>query len=100
MPLLRRMPKRGFNNKAFKKLWGIVNVKELGRFAPGTVIDETLLRRKGLISGRVDGIKVLGDGEISGSVVIRVDAISASARGKIEKAGGVVELTPASGFAQ
>jgi large subunit ribosomal protein L15 len=93
MPLLRKMPKRGFNNNRFKTKWAIVNVGDLENFDANTSIDETLLRHVKLVRGRVDGIKVLGDGELTKVINIKVDAISAGAREKIEKAGGKVELT-------
>lgn len=96
MPLLRKMPKRGFNNAAFKKIWGVVNLRDLTDFEAGTVIDESLLRQHRLIRGKLDGVKILGDGEITKALAIKVDAISAGARAKIEQAGGTVELTAVS----
>ena len=92
MPLIRRMPKRGFNNADFKKQWGIVNLSVLERFEAGTTIDESLLRQHGLVSGRLDGIKILGDGTLNKGFTFKVDAVSASARKKIEDAGGKIEL--------
>ena len=92
MPLIRRMPKRGFNNAEFKKRWGIVNLSALEDFDAGTTIDESLLRANGLISGRLDGVKILGDGTLSKKFTFKVDAVSASARKKIENAGGKIEL--------
>jgi large subunit ribosomal protein L15 len=92
MPLLRRMPKRGFNNAVFKTVWGIVNLRDLEKFEPGAVIDEAFLRQNGLIRGRIDGVKVLGDGAISKAITLKVDAISVAAREKIEKAGGSVTM--------
>lgn len=93
MPLLRRIPKRGFNNTAFKKAWGIVNIGDLEQFDAGAVIDEALLRNVRLIRGLVYGVKLLGDGETSKALIIKLDAISDTAREKIEKAGGSVELS-------
>ncbi len=93
MPLLRKMPKRGFNNAAFKKLWGIVNLRDLEQFVAGTVVDEAVLRERHLIRGKVDGIKILGNGDITKALVLKVDAISSEARKKIINAGGVVALT-------
>jgi large subunit ribosomal protein L15 len=92
MPLIRRMPKRGFNNAAFKKVWGIVNLADLNAFDAGTVVDEALLREKGLIRGKLDGVKILGNGELTKKVTVKVEAVSAGARQKIEKAGGSIEL--------
>src|SRR5829696_8040770 len=72
MPLIRRMPKRGFNNAEFKKQWGIVNLSVLERFEAGTTIDESLLRQHGLISGRLDGVKILGDGTLNKGFTFKV----------------------------
>lgn len=90
MPLQRRLPKRGFYNP-FKKSYAAVNVKDLERFAPGSVVDEALLRQSGLVKGRWDGVKLLGSGDITRSLTVKVDRCSAGARQKIEAAGGQVE---------
>ena len=92
MPLIRRLPKRGFNNAAFHKNYAIVNLSDLASFKEGTVINEQLLRDKKMLRGNGDGLKVLGDGELKHAVTIEADKISASAREKIEKAGGSVTL--------
>lgn len=88
MPLIRRLPKRGFNNAAFHKRYAIVNLDDLNAFKPGTVINEQLLRESKLIRGHFAGIKILGDGELKHGLKVEVDKISAGAREKIEKAGG------------
>lgn len=93
MPLLRKMPKRGFNNTAFKRVWGTVNLRELEGLEAGIVVDETFLREMGLVRGVVDGIKILGDGDVSTALIIRVDAVSSGARAKIEQRGGRIELS-------
>lgn len=90
MPLIRRIPKRGFNNAQFKTRYAIVNLRDLESFDTGATIDEAALREKGLIRGRFDGIKVLGQGELTKSLTITADKVSESARAKIEKAGGTV----------
>ena len=95
MPLIRRLPKRGFNNAAFHKHYAVVNVSELNAFKSGTVVNEQLLRESNLIRGHFAGIKVLGDGEVKHDLKVEVDKISASAREKIEKAGGTVTLLAA-----
>jgi len=92
MPLIRRLPKRGFNNAAFHKNYAIVNLSDLASFKEGTVINEQLLREKKLLRGNGAGLKILGDGELKHAVTIEADKISASAREKIEKAGGSVTL--------
>src|ERR1043166_6682247 len=85
MPLIRRLPKRGFNNAAFHKHYAVVNVSDLNAFKAGTVVDEELLRQSNLIRGHFAGIKVLGDGELKHDLKVQVDKISTTAREKIEK---------------
>ena len=92
MPLIRRLPKRGFNNAAFHKRYAIVNLADLERFKAGTTVNEQLLRESKLVRGNVDGIKILGDGELKHGLTIEADKVSAGAREKIEKAGGTVTL--------
>ena len=98
MPLIRRLPKRGFNNAAFHKNYAVVNLSDLSAFEAGTVINEQLLRESNLIRGHFYGIKVLGDGEVKHDLKVQVDKISATAREKIEKAGGTVTLREARGI--
>lgn len=101
MPIFRRLPKRGFSNVAFRQVFGIVNIDELEkRFEEGAAINEKLLRGAGLVRGKLDGIKVLGRGEITKAFHVEADAISASAKEKIEKAGGSVTLTARAGQAE
>jgi large subunit ribosomal protein L15 len=96
MPLFRRVPRRGFNNRAFATNHAVVNLSSLERhFDAGAEINETVLREAGLVKGRWHGVKILGQGEVSKGFKVSVSAISASAKEKIEKAGGSVIL-PAS----
>jgi hypothetical protein len=90
MPLIRRLPKRGFNNAAFHKRYAIVNLSDLNSFKSGSVVDEESLRTAKLIRGDFYGIKILGDGELRHELTVRVEKVSASARQKIEKAGGTI----------
>jgi large subunit ribosomal protein L15 len=92
MPLIRRLPKRGFNNAAFHKNYAVVNLSDLASFKEGTVINEQLLREQKMLRGNGAGLKILGDGELKHALTIEADKISASAREKIEKAGGSVTL--------
>ena len=92
MPLIRRLPKRGFNNAAFHKHYALVNVSDLNAFEAGTVVNEKLLRESNLIRGSFAGVKILGDGELKHGLKVQVDKISAAAREKIEKVGGTVTL--------
>ena len=90
IPLARRIPKRGFVNGAFKKDFAIVNIESLNAcYEAGTVIDEAALRTRGLVKGRHDdGVKILGDGELTKALVIHATKFSASAAAKIAAAGG------------
>jgi large subunit ribosomal protein L15 len=92
MPLIRRLPKRGFNNAAFHKRYAIVNLDDLNAFKAGTAVNEQLLRESKLIRGDFVGIKILGDGELKHGLKVEADKISAVAREKIEKAGGTITL--------
>lgn len=92
MPLIRRLPKRGFNNAAFHKNYAIVNLSDLASFKEGTVVNEQTLREARLLRGNGDGLKILGNGELKHALTVEVDKVSASAREKIEKAGGSVTL--------
>jgi len=93
MPLQRRLPKRGFNNP-FRKEYEILNVADLARIEEATITPEVLQKyRLGNVAGRP--VKVLGDGEIDRKIELKVHAVSASAKAKIEAAGGTVELLEA-----
>ena len=92
MPLIRRLPKRGFNNAAFKKHYALINLDDLNEFKAGTVINEQMLRESKHIRGHVVGLKILGRGELKHGLTIEADRVSESAREKIEKAGGTVTL--------
>jgi len=91
MPLHRRLPKRGFAN-IFRKNIAVINIRDLKRFDKGSVVDEAALVQAGLVSGKIDGIKLLGHGEIDYALDIKLSKISKSAREKIEAAGGKVEV--------
>jgi large subunit ribosomal protein L15 len=93
MPLIRRLPKRGFNNSDFKPVYAVVNLDTLEeRFEAGTRIDEAALRALRLVHGRNDGIKLLARGTVTKSFTVEVDKSSAAAREKLEKAGGSLVL--------
>ena len=91
MPIHRRLPKRGFKNH-FKKIFAIINVQDLNRFEADTVVDEVALIKSGLVKGDRDGIKLLGQGDVQIPVTVRINKISASARQKVEAAGGKIEV--------
>ena len=92
MPLIRRLPKRGFSNAAFKKKIVIVNLSDLAELPADSAINERALRAHGLIRGHFDGIKVLGGGELSKKLTLEADLVSASARENIEAARGTVTI--------
>ncbi len=95
MPLIRRIPKRGFNNVRFGTHYVAVNVGDLNKFDEGARVDEAALRAVGLANGHADGVKILGDGELTRKLTVSVSAFSASARTKIEAKGGTCEvITP------
>ena len=91
MPLQRRVPKRGFNN-IFATEYVIVNVSDLDVFEDGAVVDSAALKAKGLVGKTLDGVKILGNGEISKKLTVKAAAFSGSAKEKIEAAGGKAEV--------
>ncbi|MBI9077180.1 MAG: 50S ribosomal protein L15 [Desulfatibacillum sp.] len=90
MPVHRRLPKRGFTNIFAKKI-AAVNVRDLARFEADSVVDAAVLREARLISGKVDGVKILGHGDLTQALTVIADQWSVSAKEKIEKAGGKIE---------
>ena len=91
MPLVRRLPKRGFHNPT-RRIYIPVNVSDLERFEDGAEVTTSLLRSAGLARGSADGVKVLGRGDLGKKLMVKVEAFSSSARSKIEGAGGVCEV--------
>ncbi len=91
MPLYRRIPKRGFTNN-FAKVYAEVNVKDLNRFEDGTVVDLELMKNSGMVKQVIDGVKVLGNGEIEKKLTVKAAKFTKSATEKIEAAGGKVEV--------
>ena len=90
LPLYRKLPKRGFNNK-FATVYAIVNVEKLNGFEDGAVVDMEALLEKKIIRKELDGLKVLGGGEITKKLTVKANVFSASAKEKIEAAGGKAE---------
>jgi len=91
MPIQRRLPKVGFTN-IFKKVFAVVNIRDLLKFESGSTVDEALLVRSGIVKGRRDGIKLLAQGDINFPLTVKVSVASSGAKEKIEKAGGKVEV--------
>jgi large subunit ribosomal protein L15 len=92
MPLHRRLPKRGFNNAIFRKEYAAINVGQLSNFAAGTTITPEELVRQGLVKRAVHGVKILADGDLKVSLIVKAHKFSASAVKKIKAAGGTVEV--------
>jgi len=92
MPLQRRIPKRGFRN-VFRKEYSIVNVKDLNRFDAGSVVDVDALRATGIVKNVKDGVKLLGNGEVTRAVTVKVDKASKEAARKVAAAGGTMEVS-------
>ena len=90
MPIYRRLPKRGFTN-IFKTNNAVLNIKDLERFEEGVTIDPQILYQANLVKGRVDGIKILGTGDVTKKLVLKDLLVSKTAKEKIEAAGGSVE---------
>src|SRR3954463_7916065 len=95
MPLIRRIPKRGFNNARHTTRYLPVNLESLNTFDDGSTVDEAAMRTAGLANGRAHGIKILGGGELTRKLTVTAHAFSASARAKIEAKGGTCELVAA-----
>lgn len=91
MPLQRRLPKRGFNN-IFATKYATVNVADLNKFSDGDVVDAQALIEKGLVKKTYDGVKILGNGEINVKLTVKAAGFSATAKDKIEAAGGKTEV--------
>lgn len=95
MPLIRRMPKRGFNNASHTIRYVAVNLDSLNRFDNGAKVDIAAIRKAGLANGPVKRVKILGDGELTRKLTVHAHAFSASAKSKIEAKGGVCEVIAA-----
>ncbi len=89
--LARRTPKRGFNN-IFAKKFATVNVSDLQKFNDGITVDKELLEASGLVNGKYDAVKILGNGELTKNITVKADAFTKTAAEKIEKAGGKAEV--------
>ena len=99
MPIIRRTPKRGFSNYPFKKEYAIINLDVLNRFEEGTVVTPELLLETGLVSKLLDGLKVLGNGNLEKKISVEAHKVSKSAQKAIEEKGGSVEIIEVKTFA-
>jgi len=92
MPLIRRIPKRGFNNAQFAVRYIPVNLDSLNKFEDGATVDEAALRERGMAKGTLKRVKILGQGELTRKLTVKAHAFSATAKAKIEKLGGACQL--------
>lgn len=92
LPLFRRLAKRGFNNYNFRTVYSTVNVEDLNRFEDGTVVTIQMLKEVGLIKKELDGVKVLGNGELKKKLTVKANAFTRSAIEKINNNGGKTEV--------
>jgi large subunit ribosomal protein L15 len=99
MPLIRRVPKRGFSNSLFRKDYAVVNLDTLNRFEEGSVVTPEALKEAGIIKKMMAGLKVLGKGTLERKLTVKAHKISAAAKEAIEAIGGVVEIIEVKTFA-
>ena len=92
LPLYRRLSKRGFNNYEFRTVYATVNVSDLERFNDGTVVDTKMLKEAGLVNKELDGVKILGNGELTKKLTVKANKLSNTAKEKIENVGGKTEV--------
>ena len=92
LPLYRRLSKRGFNNYNFRTVYATVNVSDLESFDEGTEVTVELLKSVGLVKKELDGVKVLGNGELTKKLTVKANKFSSTAKEKIENVGGVAEV--------
>lgn len=92
MPLQRRLPKRGFNNSIFATRYATVNLSDLDRFEEGAVVDAQSLKEIGLLKKTLDGVKILGKGDLTKKLTVKATAFSETAKQKIEQSGGKAEV--------
>ena len=92
LPLFRRLSKRGFNNYNFRTVYATVNVGDLNVFEEGTTVTVELLKEAGLVKKELDGIKILGNGELTKKLTVKANKFSSTAKEKIENVGGTTEV--------
>ena len=92
LPLYRRLPKRGFSNSDFKIRYATINVSDLNKFEDGTVVTPEILRETGILKNQLDGVKILGNGEIEKKLTVKANKFSKSAIEKLEKSGSKIEV--------
>ena len=91
-PLFRRLPKRGFSNARFKKVYAVINLDDLNKFKDGAEVSPEILKDMGLVKNTLDGLKVLGDGKLERKLTVKAHKFSKTAKEQIEKLGGKAEV--------
>ena len=91
-PLFRRIPKRGFTNARFKKVYAVINLDDLNKFEDGAEVTPEILKDMGLVKKELDGIKILGDGKLEKKLTVKASKFSKTAKEQIEKLGGKAEV--------
>ena len=91
-PLFRRIPKRGFTNARFKKVYAVINLDDLNKFEDGAIVTPEILKDMGLVKKELDGIKILGDGKLEKKLTVKASKFSKTAKEQIEKLGGKAEV--------
>ncbi len=91
-PLFRRIPKRGFTNARFKKVYAVINLDDLNKFEDGAEVTPEILKNMGLVKNSLDGIKVLGNGKLEKKLTVKAHKFSQTAKEAIEKTGGKAEV--------
>ncbi len=91
-PLFRRLPKRGFSNARFKKVYAVINLDDLNKFDNGAEVSPEILRDMGLVKNTLDGVKILGDGKLEKKLTVKANKFSKVAKEQIEKLGGKAEV--------
>ncbi len=94
MPLFRRIPKRGFSNATWARSFHVVNVGDLNAFKDGDIVDQAALAKAGLANGPADGVRILGNGELTRKLTVKASHFSKSAEEKIKAKGGTAEVIP------
>lgn len=91
-PLFRRLPKRGFSNARFKKVYAVINTSDLNKFDDGALVNPEILKDMGIVKNALDGIKILGNGKLTKKLNVKASKFSASAKKQIEDLGGKAEV--------
>ena len=92
LPLFRRLPKRGFSNAKFKTVYAVINLSDLNKFEDGAIVTPEILKEMGILKNQLDGVKVLGNGNLEKKLTVKAHKFSTTAKDAIEKMGGKAEV--------